>query len=37
MKLTAAIIIACLLTACGCGCDWPAEVRKETHVREAGR
>lgn len=37
MKLTA-ILLACLLAACGSGnCDWPAEVEKETHVREAGR
>lgn len=27
MKLTAAILIDCLLTACGSGgCDWPPEV-----------
>ena len=28
-----ALILACLLTAGGDGgCDWPAEVEKETHV-----
>lgn len=36
MKL-AALILACLLTACGSGgCDWPPDVEKETHVREGG-
>lgn len=35
MKLAAALILACLLTACGDGgCDWPQVPEKETHVRQ---
>lgn len=35
MKLTAAIILACLLTACGDGsCDWPQVPEKPTKVAE---
>lgn len=34
MKL-AALILACLLTACGSGnCEWPAEVEKPTKVAD---
>jgi len=35
MKLTAAIIIACLLTACGSGgCDWLEAPEKPTKVAD---